>query len=117
MVCHLLLVLRSPESSNLTLTLTTAIKLRPLRKFKAHSNTSQNFIRAKFAHSTLLVSGSEDGILYLWDRESSEVLQRLEGHEGVVSTCLPGHLDPSAHQFSFVVDRCMELHGVIKQVF
>lgn len=60
-------------------------QLRPLRRFKAHSNTSQNFIRAKFAHSTLLVSGSEDGVLYMWDRESSEVLQTLEGHEGVVS--------------------------------
>ncbi|ORY89421.1 WD40-repeat-containing domain protein [Leucosporidium creatinivorum] len=58
--------------------------LRPLRRFKAHSNTSQNFIRASFAHSSLLVSGSEDGVLYMWDRESSEVLQTLEGHDGIV---------------------------------
>ncbi|KAK4053933.1 hypothetical protein OIO90_003770 [Microbotryomycetes sp. JL221] len=57
--------------------------LRPLRRFKAHSNTSHNFIRASFAHSSLLVSGSEDGMLYMWDREDSEVLQTLEGHEGI----------------------------------
>lgn len=62
-----------------------SVKLRPLRRFKAHSNTSQNFIRASFAHSSLLVSGSEDGVLYMWDRESSEVLQTLEGHDGIVS--------------------------------
>lgn len=42
-------------------------------------------MRASFAHSSLLVSGSEDGVLYMWDRESDEVLQTLEGHEGVVS--------------------------------
>lgn len=59
-------------------------QLRPLHRYKAHSNTSQNFVRASFAHSSLLVSGSEDGLLYMWDRESSEVLQTLEGHEGVV---------------------------------
>lgn len=35
-------------------------------------------------HSSLLISGSEDGRLYMWDRESSEVLQTLDGHEGVV---------------------------------
>ncbi|KAK4054467.1 hypothetical protein OIV83_000961 [Microbotryomycetes sp. JL201] len=57
--------------------------LRPLRRFKAHSNTSHNFVRATFAHSSLLVSGSEDGMLYMWDREDSDVLQTLEGHEGI----------------------------------
>ena len=61
-----------------------------MTRYKAHSNTSQNFVRASFAHSSLIVSGSDDGILYLWDRESSEVVQTLEGHEGVVRpTCFP----------------------------
>ncbi|KAL8281312.1 hypothetical protein RQP46_006346 [Phenoliferia psychrophenolica] len=58
--------------------------LRPLTRYKAHSNTSQNFVRASFAHASLVVSGSDDGILYMWDRESGEVVQTLEGHEGVV---------------------------------
>ncbi|KAM0746289.1 WD40 repeat-like protein [Meredithblackwellia eburnea MCA 4105] len=58
--------------------------LRPLKRYKAHSNTSQNFVRATFAHSSLIVSGSDDGLIYLWDRESTEVVQTLEGHDGVV---------------------------------
>ena len=32
-------------------------------------------------------SGSEDGNLFLWDVTSKEVLQKLEGHEGVVLGC------------------------------
>ena len=54
--------------------------LRPLKRFKGHQNTSKNFIRASFAHTSLLVGGSEDGRIYMWDQESSEVLQTLEGH-------------------------------------
>jgi COMPASS component SWD3 len=30
------------------------------------------------------VSGSEDGSIVLWDVTSKEILQRMEGHEGVV---------------------------------
>ncbi|PWZ01158.1 WD40 repeat-like protein [Testicularia cyperi] len=54
--------------------------LRPLKRFKGHQNTSKNFIRSSFAHTSLLVGGSEDGMIYMWDQESSEVLQTLEGH-------------------------------------
>lgn len=54
--------------------------LRPLQRFKGHQNTSKNFIRCSFAHPSLLISGSEDGLVYVWDRESSNVLQTLEGH-------------------------------------
>ncbi|KAJ9474753.1 WD_REPEATS_REGION domain-containing protein [Pseudozyma hubeiensis] len=54
--------------------------LRPLKRFKGHQNTSKNFIRSSFAHTSLLVGGSEDGLIYMWDQESSEVLQTLEGH-------------------------------------
>ena len=31
-----------------------------------------------------IVSGSEDGNIALWDVPSKNILQRLEGHEGVV---------------------------------
>ncbi|SPO38984.1 related to TAF5 - subunit of TFIID and SAGA complexes [Pseudozyma flocculosa] len=54
--------------------------LRPLKRFKGHQNTSKNFIKSSFAHTSLLVGGSEDGRIYMWDQESSEVLQTLEGH-------------------------------------
>nr|KAJ3422097.1 hypothetical protein HK105_001173 [Polyrhizophydium stewartii] len=58
--------------------------LRPIRKFKGHQNTSKNFIRASFAGDSLIVGGSEDGAVYLWDRDKGDVLQRLRGHTGVV---------------------------------
>ncbi|KAI8900389.1 WD40-repeat-containing domain protein [Globomyces pollinis-pini] len=58
--------------------------LRPIRKFKGHQNTSKNFIRSSFAGDSLIVGGSEDGIVYVWDREKGEVLQRLRHHSGLV---------------------------------
>eukprot|EP00842_Homolaphlyctis_polyrhiza_P005930 jgi/Hompol1/6338/HPOL_001506-RA len=58
--------------------------LRPIRKFKGHQNTSKNFIRASFAGESLIVGGSEDGVVYVWDRDKGEVLQRLRGHGGIV---------------------------------
>lgn len=58
--------------------------VRPIRKLKGHQNTSKNFVRAKFADNNLIVGGSEDGIVYIWDQETGEVLQKLRGHQGVV---------------------------------
>ncbi|ORE10923.1 WD40 repeat-like protein [Rhizopus microsporus var. microsporus] len=58
--------------------------VRPIRKLKGHQNTSKNFIRAGFADHHLIVGGSEDGVVYIWDQETGEVLQRLRGHSGVV---------------------------------
>jgi WD40 repeat protein len=57
--------------------------LRPIRKFKGHQNTSKNFIRASFAGDALVVGGSEDGIVYVWDREKGDILQRLRHHSGI----------------------------------
>lgn len=54
--------------------------LRPLQRFRGHQNTSKNFIRCAFAHPSLIVSGSEDGLVYMWGQESSLPLQTLEGH-------------------------------------
>lgn len=59
--------------------------LKPLQRFKGAQNTRANFVRASFAHNSLIASGSEDGTVLLWDQESSECLQTLTGHgEGVV---------------------------------
>lgn len=54
--------------------------LRPLQRFTGHQNTSKNFIRCGFAHPSLIASGSEDGLVYMWGQESTQVLQTLEGH-------------------------------------
>ncbi|KAI9143299.1 WD40-repeat-containing domain protein [Paraphysoderma sedebokerense] len=58
--------------------------VRPIRRFKGHQNTSKNFIRAGFAHNSLIVGGSEDGIVYIWDQEKGSVLQKLKSHTGIV---------------------------------
>jgi len=54
-------------------------------RFKGHQNTSKNFIRACFGpNDNMVVSGSEDGLIYMWDIETSQLLQRLSGHNGPV---------------------------------
>ncbi|KAI9168631.1 hypothetical protein H9P43_008004 [Blastocladiella emersonii ATCC 22665] len=60
---------------------------RPLRRFKGHTNTAKNFVRAAFAgggDGALIVGGSEDGVGYVWDRESGALLQRLRAHRGTM---------------------------------
>mmetsp|Transcript_61293 Transcript_61293/g.146413 ORF Transcript_61293/g.146413 Transcript_61293/m.146413 type:complete len:633 (+) Transcript_61293:145-2043(+) len=50
------------------------------RLYKGHQNTSTNFIRASFGPSpSLVMSGSEDGFAYIWDRQSGAPVQRLGG--------------------------------------
>ncbi|KOS14382.1 wd repeat protein [Malassezia pachydermatis] len=66
--------------------------LRPLQRFTGHQNTSKNFIRCAFAHPSLIVSGSEDGLVYMWSQESSHVLQTLEGHG--LETTFADHAHP-----------------------
>ncbi|KAJ2470704.1 hypothetical protein GGI02_002750 [Coemansia sp. RSA 2322] len=61
--------------------------LRSLKRLcchKGHQNTSKNFIRSGFVGDSLIVGGSEDGMVYLWDRESTNIVQRLSGHQGIV---------------------------------
>mmetsp|Transcript_16887 Transcript_16887/g.43093 ORF Transcript_16887/g.43093 Transcript_16887/m.43093 type:complete len:544 (+) Transcript_16887:126-1757(+) len=58
---------------------------RPLKKFKGHANTSKNFVRARFgSNCKVVIGGSEDGIIYIWDVDSGTVLQQLVGHSGIV---------------------------------
>ncbi|KAI9506525.1 WD40-repeat-containing domain protein [Coemansia spiralis] len=45
--------------------------LKRLRRYKGHQNTSKNFIRSGFIGDSLVVGGSEDGMVYIWDREST----------------------------------------------
>ncbi|KAI8840284.1 WD40-repeat-containing domain protein [Chytridium lagenaria] len=56
---------------------------RPLRRFKGHQNTSRNFIRAGFASDALVVGGSENGVVYVWDADRGTLLTRLKGHGGI----------------------------------
>ncbi|RKP01996.1 hypothetical protein CXG81DRAFT_2085, partial [Caulochytrium protostelioides] len=58
--------------------------LRPLKRFRGHQNTSKNFVRARFATDAVVVGGSEDGYLYVWDALDARCLARMGGHDGVV---------------------------------
>ncbi|KAJ3306643.1 hypothetical protein HDU76_004797 [Blyttiomyces sp. JEL0837] len=58
--------------------------VRPIRRFKGHQNTSKNFIRAGFAGDSLVVGGSEDGMLHIWDADKGTLLSRLPGHGEIV---------------------------------
>lgn len=54
--------------------------LKPLKRLTGHSNTNKNFVRSTFLHSNLIASGSEDGLVYLWNAENGELIQSLKGH-------------------------------------
>ena len=58
---------------------------KAVRLYKGHQNTATNFIRASFGPAaSLVMSGSEDGYAYVWDRESGAQVQRLGGYTGII---------------------------------
>mmetsp|Transcript_37641 Transcript_37641/g.150106 ORF Transcript_37641/g.150106 Transcript_37641/m.150106 type:complete len:603 (-) Transcript_37641:890-2698(-) len=95
---------------------------KPIRRYKEHQNTSKNFIRSSFGpRERVIIGGSEDGFVYIWDRDTKSVVQKLGpcdgpvynaqwntkqsllascGYDGVVRTwCFnPGQIQPSAPQ-------------------
>jgi len=59
--------------------------VKPIRKFKGHSNTYKNFIRCGFgSNESVIIGGSEDGSIYIWDLASEKILEKLKLHNGVV---------------------------------
>lgn len=58
---------------------------KPVRRFKGHQNTSKNFIRSAFGpREAQIIGGSEDGFMYIWDVDSSEVVSKLGPARGPV---------------------------------
>ena len=53
-------------------------------RFKGHQNTSKNFIRSGFGQRSLIMSGSEDGLVHIWDTDKGQCVEKLEGHSGIV---------------------------------
>ncbi|KAK4687478.1 hypothetical protein P7C73_g2644, partial [Tremellales sp. Uapishka_1] len=47
--------------------------MKNIYRYTGHQNTSKNIIRSSFASpsSSVIVSGSEDGLIYTWEREGS----------------------------------------------
>ncbi|KAL1411072.1 hypothetical protein Q8F55_002019 [Vanrija albida] len=66
---------------------------RNIYRYTGHQNTSKNVIRAGFASSTLIASGSEDGLVYLWEREGAQAEESMR----TSSNASPA-LSPPLHQ-------------------
>ena len=76
-----LLLSGSKDNSNRLFDVRT---IRPIQRFKGHQNTSKNFVKCSFAvGDSLIVGGSEDGIIYIWDA-TGNCVQTLRGHDGAV---------------------------------
>eukprot|EP01132_Coremiostelium_polycephalum_P009326 gene9326-11436_t len=58
---------------------------RPIKRFKGHQNTSKNFVRSAFGpNESLVIGGSEDGYVYIWDIETCNILQKLGTGSGMI---------------------------------
>mmetsp|Transcript_30715 Transcript_30715/g.51990 ORF Transcript_30715/g.51990 Transcript_30715/m.51990 type:complete len:255 (-) Transcript_30715:130-894(-) len=57
-----------------------------VRRYTGSQNTWKNFIKSCFGPGDdVIVSGSEDGCVYMWDRESGQLIQRLNAvHDDIV---------------------------------
>lgn len=74
----------SKDNSNRLWDLRTS---RATHRFKGHQNTSANFIRAGFGpREAVVVGGSEDGFVYVWDVSTTEVKAKLGPANGAVYT-------------------------------
>lgn len=58
---------------------------RALCRFKGHQNTSKNFVRCAFGpKESVVVGGSEDGLVYIWDVATTDVMRKLGAAGGAV---------------------------------
>ncbi len=59
---------------------------RTVQRYTSHQNTWKSFVRAGFfgPHDEMVASGSEDGSIYMWDRQTGNLIQKTEAQEGAV---------------------------------
>eukprot|EP00177_Eucheuma_denticulatum_P008135 GFKZ01014818.1.p1 GENE.GFKZ01014818.1~~GFKZ01014818.1.p1 ORF type:complete len:617 (-),score=58.73 GFKZ01014818.1:910-2760(-) len=77
-----LMLSSSKDNSNRLWDLRTT---KAVRRFKGHQNTSKNFIRTRFGpREKVVVGGSEDGFVYIWDLETTDVVGKLGPAQGPV---------------------------------
>lgn len=58
---------------------------KPLQSFKGHQNSFRSFIRTNFAlNGQWICSGSEDGDVFIWNRDSGKEIGRLSAQSGIV---------------------------------
>mmetsp|Transcript_12265 Transcript_12265/g.14808 ORF Transcript_12265/g.14808 Transcript_12265/m.14808 type:complete len:631 (+) Transcript_12265:56-1948(+) len=61
---------------------------KPLIRYKGHQNSASSFLRCSFGvRESVVMSGSDDGSIHIWDTASGKPLSILEGHSGAVYRC------------------------------
>ncbi|CAO3580990.1 unnamed protein product [Absidia cylindrospora] len=75
-------------------------------------------VRAITAHGNILVSGSYDNAVNVWDLETGRLVHRLEGHHQKVYTvvidperkrCYSGSMDGSIRVWDYVTGSCLQI--------
>uniref|UniRef100_A0A1A7X838 DDB1 and CUL4 associated factor 8 n=1 Tax=Iconisemion striatum TaxID=60296 RepID=A0A1A7X838_9TELE len=62
------------------------------RRYKGHrNNATVKGVNFYGPHSEFVVSGSDCGHIYLWDKDSARIVQFMEGDKGGVVNCLEPH--------------------------
>jgi len=59
------------------------------QRFLGHCNTSTDIKEANFFGNGFVVAGSDDGNLYCWDRETSNICKVLQADESIVNCVQP----------------------------
>ena len=67
-------------------------RAKVIKIYKGHVNSKFSLVNDFSLPDTrpLIVSGSEDKCVYLWDLQDMQLMQRLEGHKDVVN-CVAAH--------------------------
>lgn len=58
----------------------------PVQRFTGHQHASKTFVGSTFGpNDSVIIGGSEDGIIYIWDIKTGKIQLKLRGHKSVVN--------------------------------
>jgi WD40 repeat protein len=82
-----------------------------INRFRGHKQEN-NIIKIGFggANENMVVSGSEDANIYLWNCDKGDLLAKLEGHSDIVN-CISWHPRDPLILASASDDKCVRVWG------